>query len=98
MVDDDIIKNAPISISVIDYIGKVENGVAMLLNLTAGEKTYEIGYWFNEEGQISLIPEDRLLKKLNIKDIYEYDKINEFIYFIHNSIENKEEILKQFLH
>ncbi|MDY0268802.1 hypothetical protein [Trichloromonas sp.] len=93
----DIIKDLPISISIIDYIGKIDNGVALLLNMIAGEDIYEIGYWYDRNGNIRIVPEDKLLIKLNIDNIYDYDKINELIYFIHNSIPNTEEILNNFL-
>lgn len=90
-------KNAPISVSIIDYFGKIENGVGLLLSIVSNEDTYELGYWFNREGQIRLVPDDKLLKKLNLKDIYEFEYINEFIYFIHNSLKDTDKILSEFL-
>ena len=89
--------NFPISISIIDYLGKMGDGVGLLLNLVAGEDTYEIGYWFNRKGDVRLTPEKKLLDKLKVDDIYKYDKINELIYFIHNSLPDTEKILNEFI-
>ena len=93
----DIFKNAPITVSIIDYLGKIENGVGLLLSLVSDEDTYELGYWYNREGHIRLVPDNKLLKKLNIDDIYKFEYINEFIYFIHNSLKNPDKILDEFL-
>jgi hypothetical protein len=94
---DDIIKNAPISVSIIDYLGKIEDGVGILMCIVSNNETYELGYWFNKEGHIRIVPEQKLLDKLNISDIYKYDKINEFIYFIHNNLKDPDKILNEFL-
>ena len=75
---DEIFKDAPISVSIIDYLGKVEDGVGLLLSIVAEEESYELGYWFNKDGLFRLVPEPKLLEKLNISDIYEYKYINEF--------------------
>lgn len=93
----DMFKDAPMNISVIDVIGKIGNGVGLLLSLLVENTTYEIGYWFNKEGLISIVPEKRLIEKLNIDDIYEYKYINEFVYFIHNSLPDTDMILNEFL-
>lgn len=93
----EFIDSSVLSISVIDYLGKIGNGVGILLNMVVGEITYEIAYWFNEEGHIKIVPEDRLLNRLEIDDIYKYDKINELIHFIHNSLPDPDKILKEFL-
>jgi len=93
----EFIDSTLLSISVIDYLGQIGNGVGILLNMVADETTYEIAYWFNEEGHIKIVPEERLLEKLNIDDIYKYDKINELIHFIHNSLPDTDKILKEFL-
>jgi hypothetical protein len=94
---DKFFDDIPISISIIDYLGKIENGVGLLLSLVTGDISYEIGYWFNKDGQIRLIPEPRLLQKLGVDDIYQYKYINEFVYFIHNSIPDTNKILDEFL-
>jgi hypothetical protein len=93
----EIFKNAPINVSIIDYLGQIEDGVGLLLNIVAGDTSYELGYWFNKEGHFRLTPEPKLLKKLNVDDIYQYEYINELIYFIHHSLPDTDEILKEFI-
>jgi hypothetical protein len=93
----EMFNNAPISISIIDYIGQVEDGVALLLNIVAEDTTYELGYWYNKDGKFRLIPEKRMLDKLNIIDIYEYKYIKELIYFIHHSLPDTNKILDEFV-
>ena len=94
---EDFIKNAPISVSIIDYMGKIEDGVSLLLNIVAGNEAYELGYWFNRSGEVIITPEIKLLNKLKVSNIYEYEYINELLYFIHNSLPNTEQILNEFL-
>lgn len=93
---DDILDKSPISISVIDYIGKIEDGVGLLLNFVVNETTYEVGYWFNENN-VRIIPEDKLLKRLNINNIYDYEYIKELIQLIEYNIPNKRDILNEFI-
>ena len=93
----ELFNDAPISVSIIDYIGKVEDGVALLLNVVTGDTTYELGYWYNKEGKFRLIPEKRLLNKLNVINIYDYKYIKELIYFIHHSLPDTNKILDEFI-
>lgn len=93
----DLFNDAPISVSIIDYIGKVEDGVALLLNIVAGDTTYELGYWYNKDGKFRLIPEKRLLDKLKVTDIYDYKYIKELIYFVHHSLPDTNKILDEFI-
>ena len=94
---DKIFEDAPINVSIIDYLGKIENGVGLLLSIVAGDTTYEVAYWFNRDGHFRLIPEPKLLEKLGVNDIYEFEYINELIYFIHNSLPNTDMILDEFI-
>ncbi len=93
----DIFKDAPISVSIIDYLGKIDNGVGLLLSLVASSTSYELAYWYNEDGLFRLVPEPKLLKKLEVNDIYQYKYINELIYFIHYNIPDPIKILNEFL-
>lgn len=94
---DNIFNNIPITISIIDYLGKMNDGVGLLLSLVADDKSYEIAYWYNKEGQVRIVPEPKLLNLLGVDDIYDYKYINELIYFIHNNIKNPDDILNEFL-
>ena len=90
-------ENSVISVSIIDYIGKQEDGVALLLNVIIFEKLYEIAYWFNKKGQVRIVPEQKFLKKLNIESIYDYDKLEDLIFLIHSNIPNVNKILDEFI-
>lgn len=86
-----------LSVSVIDYLGEIENGVGILINIVAFDVSYEMAYWFNRQGNIKIVPEDKFLKLLGVKNIYDYDKIYELAYFIHNSLPDTSKILDEFL-
>ena len=93
----ELFKDAPVTVSIIDYLGKIENGVGLLLSIVAGETTYEVGYWFNKEGSFRITPEPKLLKTLGVEDIYEYQYVNELIFFIHSNLPDTDKILEEFL-
>jgi hypothetical protein len=94
---DDIISNAPITVAIIDYIGKIGEGVSLLMCLVTQDETFEFTYWYDRKGNIRLVPEQRLLDRLKVKNIYEYVRINELVYFIHHSIPDPDKILDEFL-
>ena len=93
----EMFKDAPISVSIIDYLGQIENGVGLLLSMVIGDSSYEMGYWFNKDGQFRIVPEPKLLERLEVEDIYQYKYIEEFIYFIHNSLPDTDKILEEFI-
>ena len=85
-------------ITVIDYIGEINNGFAILLSLKVKEKIYEIGFWFDRESNYIMSSDDNFLKDYNIKDIYEYKDYKKLAYYIYTFVlNNKEEIFKEFL-
>ena len=85
-------------ISVIDYIGEINGGVAVLLSMKVGEKIYEIAYWFDKENNYRISSDDNFLQDYNIKDIYEYKDYKKLAYYIYTFVlNNKEEIFKEFL-
>lgn len=86
----------PISISIIDVKGKVNNGVVLLLNLMVVDESYEIGYWFNNDKETIIYPEQKLLDYLGISELREYELYDDLVYFIYESIPNKEEIAKEY--
>ena len=94
---DEFLEEYPINVGIIDYLGRIENGVGILINLVVDETTYELGYWYNREGHVRIVPDTNLLDKLGVEDIYEYDKINELVYLIHNSLKDPDAILDEFL-
>ena len=94
---DEIFNNPHVNVSVIDYIGQIGDGVGMLINIVAGDSIYELSYWFNREGNFKIVPEQKILDKLGLTDIYEYDKIAELAIFIHKSLPDPEMIFEEFL-
>ena len=85
-------------ISVIDYIGEINNGVAVLLSMKIRDNIYQIGYWFDKEDNYLISADNNFLKDYHIKDIYEYTDYKKLAYYIHNFVlNNKEEIFKEFL-
>jgi len=85
-------------ITVIDYIGEVNNGVAVLLSMKIKETIYELLYWFDREDNYIMSVDEKFLKEYNIKNIYEYKNYKKLAYYIHNFVlDNKEEIFKEFL-
>jgi len=85
-------------ISVIDYIGEINNGVAVLLSMKIGEEIYQVAYWFNKNDDYIMSADENFLQKYNLKDIYEYKNYKKLAYYIHTFVlDNKEEIFKEFL-
>lgn len=89
--------NQIINVSIIDVIGKYEDGISLMLSVLIYDEVYEIAYWFNKDGQIRLVPEQKLLDILGVQSIYEYELVEDLIYFIHINIPNMDKIQKDFL-
>lgn len=89
--------NIPISISIIDYIGQMEDGVGLLLNIIINDTSYEVGYWYNRNGDVRIVPQQNLLDLLGVDDIYKYDKIKELVQVIFDNLPNPLEILDEFV-
>ena len=84
-------------ISVVDYIGEINNGVGVILSMRVIDKIYQLGYWFDKENNYILSCDNNFLEDLKIKDIYEYKEYKTLAYYIHNIVlDNKDEILKVF--
>lgn len=85
-------------ISVIDYIGEINNGVAVLLSMKINDKIYQIGYWFDRNDNYLISSDDVFLQDYGLKSIYEYKNYKTLAYYIHTFVlDNKEEIFKEFL-
>lgn len=88
----------PNFITVTDYIGEINDGVALLLSMKIDEHIYEIGYWFDKNDNYIMSADQNFLKDFNIKTIYEYKNHKKLAYYIHNFIlDNKNQILMEFL-
>jgi len=85
-----------VSISVADYIGKIKDGVAILLSLNIDDTVYQMIFWFNKECKYVMTVEDTLLELLKVKTIYEYDHLNELLEKIFMALPPVQELFVQF--
>jgi hypothetical protein len=85
-------------ISIIDYIGEINDGVAVILSLKVKDRIYQLVYWFNKEDNYIMSVDENFLKDYNVKSIYEYPEYKKLAYYIHTFVlDNKEEIFKEFI-
>ena len=68
-----------VSISIVDYMGKVKDGVATILSINIDDNIYQMIFWFNKDCKYVLTVEDKLLEILNVKSIYDYEYIEELL-------------------
>jgi D-Tyr-tRNAtyr deacylase len=88
-----------ISISLVDFIGKLDDGVAVILSMMIKDKSYEIMYWFNKNNNYRIVIDDEFYKDFpNVKNIYEYPNLKDLILHIDQKVlPKREEIWKEFL-
>lgn len=85
-------------ISIIDYIGEINNGVAIILSMKITDKIYELIYWFDQEDNYIMSIDDNFLSDYNLESIYDYKNYKTLAYYIHKFVlYNKEEIINEFL-
>jgi len=85
-------------VTIIDYIGEINNGVALLLSLKVKEQIYQMGYWFDKQNNYMISADDNFLKDFNVESIYEYKHYKKLAYYIHTFVlKNKDEIFNEFL-
>lgn len=85
-------------ISVIDYIGEINGGIAVLLSMKVKDKIYQIVYWFDKDDNYLISADENFLIDYEIKTIYEYKYYKKLAYYIHTFVlDNKKEIFKEFL-
>ena len=85
-------------ISVIDYIGEINNGIAVLLSMKVDDNIYELAYWFNKNDEYILSAGDNFLEDYKINAMSEYKNYKKLAYYIHTFVlDNKEEIFNEFI-
>jgi D-Tyr-tRNAtyr deacylase len=89
--------NSDISISITDIIGKVEDGLALLLSLVIKEKQYDMIYWIDKNVNYRLEVDKEFLLDFKLDNIYDYKNINSLIIFIEKNIPNKSQLLDEYL-
>jgi len=85
-----------VSVSVIDYIGKIKDGVAILLSLNIDDNIYELIFWFNKTLNYTLTVDEKLLKDLHLENIYEYPYIEGLIKMIFEKLPPVKELFSKF--
>lgn len=85
-----------VSISIVDYIGKIKDGVATLLSININDTIYQMIFWFNSECKYVLTVDDSLLKLLDIKSIYEYEHIDDLLKKIFLTLPPVKELFEKF--
>jgi len=88
-----------ISVSLIDYIGKIENGVGVIISIMINNIPYEMVYWFNRDGKRSIKIEEKFYHHFpQIRDIYEYEYLIDLLYYIDETLlPSREDIFNEFL-
>ena len=88
-----------ISVSLVDYIGLVENGVAVILSLIILDKQYEIIYWFDQQNNFTITIEDSFYQDYpKVKNIYDYEYLIDLLYHIDTEVlPPREDIFNEFL-
>ena len=85
-----------VSISIVDYIGKVKNGVAVVLTINIDDNIYQMIFWVNKECKYVLSVDEDLLNVLNVDNIYEYEYLNDLLETIFKTLPPIDELFKQF--
>jgi hypothetical protein len=85
-----------LSISVIDYIGKIKDGIAILLSLNVDDKLYELVFWFNKTSNYTLTVDQKLLDDLSLESIYDYQYTDQLIKIIFDSLPPVEKLFEKF--
>lgn len=84
-------------ISIVNYIGKVDNGIAVDLSLKIRDELFSMIYWFDKNDNYKMSVEQKFLEKYNLNSIYEYKNYKRLAYYIHNFvIKEKEQLFKDF--
>lgn len=84
------------NISLIDYIGEVNDGIAILLSWILDDEYFEFIFWFNPKNDYKIFAESNLTSKLGIDNMHDWEQIENFIIFINSIIPPKSEIFKEF--
>ena len=84
-------------ISITNYIGKIDNGIAVDLSMKVKEEIFHLIYWFDKNNNYKISAEEKFLKKYKLSNIYEYKNYKKLAYYIHKFvIIEKEQLFKDF--
>ena len=87
-----------ISVSLIDYIGVMGDGIAVILSLVIDDISYEMVYWFDEKSKKIVKIEEKFYHNYpKIRDIMEYEYLIDLLYYVDiELLPSKEEIFAEF--
>jgi hypothetical protein len=85
-----------ISVSIVDILDVINDGIALILSLNVKDKIYEFIYWFDPNDNFLIECDKQFLVDNNIETIYEYSNFNGLVKFFEKNITNKEELFKKF--
>jgi len=83
-------------ISIIEYIGEIDNGIGILMSWVINNEYYEFLFWFNTNMDYKIIGDDNLNKFLNVNNMHEWKLIENLIVYINTILPSKNEIFKKF--
>lgn len=83
-------------ISIIDYIGKIENGIGILMSWILIDEYHEFILWFNKKGEYKIICNDNLNEIIGVDDINNWELIDHFIVYLLSILPNIDDIYKEF--
>ena len=82
--------------SIIDYVGKIDNGVAILISITIYEFTFQGMYWFDKDNNKILEIENNFLKLFSCLKTDDLPFLNELIEDIESILPDKQEIFEAY--
>jgi len=86
-----------VNVSIIDWIGVVDDGVSVLLNLKILEESYNVVYWISPKGERIFDFDDDFKIRFGISEPYDIPNISEFVNYVeYKVLPKKEEIWKEF--
>ena len=74
------------SVSIIDWLGKIGEGIGVLLSLKIGEKLYEMAYWVTLENDYRIVMDKEFMTDYRIVDIYEFEGLKHLLNYIHADV------------
>jgi hypothetical protein len=84
------------SISIIDYLGKVRDGVGVVISINVDDQIYQSVFWFNKDCKYVLSVDDDLLKFLEVDSIYDYENLEELLEKIFLELPPAKELFDKF--
>lgn len=86
-----------ISVSFIDIIADLEDGVGLILSFKVKDVVYEMIYWFDATDGYRLIVSDDFLKDYGVSSVYDYKNIKQLVAYIDSNIPNKRDIVEKYI-